>query len=131
MSERKWMYVLQGGSEGHEAWTERIRGEVSERLLALEPSRLELTLTEANGSVVLTVDDDEPGIPTAERDRLFDRFTRLDEARDRDHGGAGLGLAIVKEIIEHHRGTITIAESSQNGTRVTITLPSASASNED
>ena len=47
MSERKWMYVLQGGSEGHEAWTERIRGEVSERLLALEPSRLELTLTEA------------------------------------------------------------------------------------
>ena len=47
MTERKWMYVLRGESESHDAWTARIRGEVSQRLLDLGPSRLELTLTEA------------------------------------------------------------------------------------
>ena len=63
---------------------------------------IELAVTETNGSVALTVDDDGPGIPTADRDGLFYRFIRLDKARDRDHGGAGLGLAMVEEIIEHH-----------------------------
>ena len=52
--------------------------------------------------------DDGPGIPAADRDRVFDRFTRLDDARARDAGGAGLGLAIVRELVRRHGGTVRL-----------------------
>ena len=55
---------------------------------------------------VVTVTDDGPGIPAADRERVFDRFTRLDDARARDAGGAGLGLAIVRELVRRHGGTV-------------------------
>ena len=71
---------------------------------------------------VLTVDDDGPGIPPAERDRVFDRFVRLDDARARDAGGSGLGLAIVREIVRSHGGIVTASESPLGGARFTITL---------
>ena len=51
--------------------------------------------------------DDGPGIPAADRDRVFDRFTRLDWDRGRDSGGAGLGLAIVRELVAAHGGSVT------------------------
>ncbi len=56
---------------------------------------------------------------------MFDRFTRLDEARDRDHGGAGLGLAIAQEIAQHQNGTIILDESSLGGTKATRRLPAS------
>jgi signal transduction histidine kinase len=72
--------------------------------------------------VVLTVTDDGPGIPEPDRARVFDRFTRLDDARTRDSGGAGLGLAIVRELVRLHRGTVTLGDAAP-GLRVAIALP--------
>ncbi|WP_030455137.1 sensor histidine kinase [Herbidospora cretacea] len=71
---------------------------------------------------VLEVLDDGPGIPEEHRETVFHRFTRLDEARDRDAGGAGLGLAIAREIVAAHGGTLTI-EDSPRGALFRMTLP--------
>jgi len=73
--------------------------------------------------VELVVEDDGPGIPEAERERVFDRFVRLDEARARDAGGSGLGLAIVREIVIAHGGTVTITSAPAGGARVVVRLP--------
>lgn len=70
----------------------------------------------------LTVTDDGPGIPAADRHRVFDRFVRLDEARARDAGGAGLGLAIVADIVAAHRGRVWV-EDNQPGARFHVQLP--------
>jgi signal transduction histidine kinase len=72
---------------------------------------------------VLTVADDGPGIPELERERVFERFARLDDARSADTGGTGLGLAITRDIVERHGGTITIDPDHRLGTRFRITLP--------
>jgi len=73
-------------------------------------------------AAALTVVDDGPGIPAADRDRVFERFTRLDGARSRRTGGTGLGLSIVADIVHAHHGTIHITDN-QPGARLTITLP--------
>jgi signal transduction histidine kinase len=75
--------------------------------------------------VVLTVDDDGPGIAPADRERVFDRFVRLDAGRSRSSGGAGLGLAIVREIVAAHQGSVRIGDRPGGGTRVTVQLPFA------
>jgi len=76
-----------------------------------------------DGDVVLRIDDDGTGIPEPERERVFERFTRLDEARSRDAGGAGLGLAIAREIAFRHHGTLTVAEAPSGGARFTLVVP--------
>lgn len=73
--------------------------------------------------VVLQVEDDGTGIPAAEREHVFDRFVRLDEARARDAGGSGLGLAIVREIAIAHGGTVTASDGSSGGALMTLSLP--------
>jgi signal transduction histidine kinase len=75
--------------------------------------------------VVLTVDDDGPGIPEAERERVFDRFTRLDDGRARDAGGLGLGLSMVKAITDQHGGSVAIEDAPLGGARVRVRLPAA------
>ncbi len=67
--------------------------------------------TEADGRAVLRVWDDGAGIAPADRERVFERFTRLDEARDRDRGGSGLGLSIVGTIAADHGGTVSITDT--------------------
>jgi signal transduction histidine kinase len=74
---------------------------------------------------VLTVSDDGAGIPTADRDRVFERFTRLDGARARDAGGAGLGLAIVREVVEAHGGSAAVG--GDHGAVLTVRLPTSTA----
>jgi signal transduction histidine kinase len=86
--------------------------------------RIVLTLKEADGQVVLTVADDGPGIPAADRDRVFDRFVRLTTARGRDDGGSGLGLAIVAEVTRLHGGTVRVTETPLGGALVEARLPS-------
>jgi signal transduction histidine kinase len=72
-------------------------------------------LTADGSQTVLEVTDDGPGIPREHREIVFDRFTRLDQARDRDHGGSGLGLAIARDIAVAHHGTLSVAPMA--GTR--------------
>jgi signal transduction histidine kinase len=86
-------------------------------------SRIEITVAKRDGDVMLTVGDDGPGIPAADRRRVFDRFVRIDTDRSRQGGGSGLGLAIVAEIVAAHDGTVGIDERPGGGTRVTVTLP--------
>jgi heavy metal sensor kinase len=71
----------------------------------------------------LWVADTGPGIPPEHRERVFDRFHRVDTGRARDRGGTGLGLAICKAIAEAHGGTIALAPQDGPGTRVELTLP--------
>ncbi|WP_182903796.1 cell wall metabolism sensor histidine kinase WalK [Microbispora sp. H10830] len=76
----------------------------------------------ADGQAVLAVTDDGKGIAPADRERVFERFTRLDEGRRRDAGGTGLGLAISRDIAHAHRGTLRI-EDSPRGARFVLRLP--------
>lgn len=84
---------------------------------------VDFTLSERDGHAILTVMDDGPGIPPEQRQRVFERFTRLDDARSADDGGTGLGLAITRDIIGRHGGEITIDPDHRPGTRFTIWLP--------
>ncbi len=88
-------------------------------------SVIALGVDQDDGWVTLTVDDDGPGIAPADRTRVFERFTRLDEARTRSAGGAGLGLAIVAAIVEDHGGTVAIETSSLGGARFVVRLPAS------
>ncbi|MFB9832745.1 sensor histidine kinase [Actinoallomurus acaciae] len=72
---------------------------------------------------VLEVTDDGPGIPPEHREVVFDRFTRLDEARDRDRGGSGLGLAIARDIAVAHRGSLSVAATREPGACLRAVLP--------
>jgi len=74
-------------------------------------SKVVLQVRAEGGDAVLTVVDDGPGIPADERDRVFERFARLDDARDRDAGGTGLGLAIVRELLRRSDGSISLQDN--------------------
>ncbi|WP_251151400.1 HAMP domain-containing sensor histidine kinase [Cellulosimicrobium sp. Marseille-Q4280] len=80
-------------------------------------------VTAAPGSLV--VDDDGPGIDAADRERVFERFTRLDEARERDAGGTGLGLAIARETAREHGDDVVLGESPLGGLRAEVTMSRA------
>ncbi len=77
--------------------------------------------------VVLTVDDDGPGVKPQHRQVIFERFSRLDEARAVDGGGSGLGLAIVRSIADRHAGRSWVEESPSGGARFVLALPGADA----
>lgn len=79
----------------------------------------------SGGRVTLTIDDDGDGIPLADRDRVFDRFVRLDDARARDTGGSGLGLAIAREIARAHGGAVRVEDAPTGGARLRVELPAA------
>jgi signal transduction histidine kinase len=85
--------------------------------------RVSVTLRADGGEIELMVADDGPGINPADRGRVFDRFTRLDDARGRDEGGTGLGLPIAREIVEAHGGRISIGDGP--GGRLVVRLPVA------
>ncbi len=89
-------------------------------------ARVALAVTETSGWATVTVEDDGAGVPEAERERVFERFVRLDEARAREAGGSGLGLAIVRGIVTAHGGAIAVDASRWGGARFTVRLPSGS-----
>jgi signal transduction histidine kinase len=82
-----------------------------------------LSLLERDGWVTFAVEDDGAGIAPEDRDRVFDRFVRLEDARDRDSGGSGLGLSIVREVATLHRGTVGVADGALGGARFEVRLP--------
>ena len=73
----------------------------------------------------MEVCDDGIGIPEKDRDRIFERFYRVDKARSRESGGTGLGLSIAREIVQRHKGTIGLADHKGPGTTIRLTLPIA------
>jgi signal transduction histidine kinase len=75
------------------------------------------------GRLRFVVEDDGPGIPVDQRERVFGRFHRTDAARDRASGGTGLGLAIVRAIADAHGGTVTAGASPEGGARIELELP--------
>ncbi|NUR03744.1 MAG: HAMP domain-containing protein [Streptomyces sp.] len=77
----------------------------------------------ADRTVRVEIADDGPGIPVEERERVFDRFVRLDASREQHSGSAGLGLAIAKAIVGAHRGSIAVAEADAGGALVVVGLP--------
>ena len=76
-----------------------------------------------NQMLVVTVEDNGPGIPDSEKEHIFDRFYRLDDSRARDTGGTGLGLAIAKEAVMLHGGEISVKDARGGGSIFTITIP--------
>ena len=71
------------------------------------------------------IDDDGPGIPEADFERVFAPFVRLEELRSQETGGIGLGMAIARSIVRGHGGDITLANREGGGLRVTLHLPRA------
>ncbi len=80
-------------------------------------------VAQAEADAVLTVEDDGAGIPAGDRERVFERFVRLDEARAQDAGGSGLGLAIVREIVRAHGGDVRVDAAASGGARFVVSLP--------
>ncbi|WP_171075133.1 sensor histidine kinase [Nonomuraea basaltis] len=85
-------------------------------------SRIDFSVTVEGDEVVVTVTDDGEGIPPQDRERVFERFTRLESARAKEKGGSGLGLPLSREIATAHHGTLTIADYSP-GARFVVVLP--------
>ncbi|MEU0048797.1 ATP-binding protein [Streptomyces sp. NPDC006309] len=90
---------------------------------------IRIALNRRQGTVELVISDDGAGIPPADRERVFERFTRLDEARSREVGGSGLGLAIVSGIVMAHGGTVRAeaddapGQGGLGGARLLVRLP--------
>ncbi|WP_184785705.1 sensor histidine kinase [Phytomonospora endophytica] len=95
-----------------------VRHAVSEVTVSLHPD---------GTGVRISVCDDGEGIPEDDRDRVFERFTRLDDARSRDKGGTGLGLPIVRELVGRHKGSVTLRDARPGarrpGLRADVWLP--------
>jgi signal transduction histidine kinase len=82
-----------------------------------------LTLTTTPTEAVLWIDNDGPPVPEGDRDRIFERFVRLDEARTRDHGGSGLGLAITRATMQAHHGDAAVVDGPAGWCRFELRLP--------
>jgi signal transduction histidine kinase len=91
--------------------------------------RISVAAYRAGGDVLLEVADDGPGVPPEDRERIFERFARLDGSRSRLNGGTGLGLAIVRQVVHEHAGTIRVEPATPDalppGARFVVALPSA------
>ena len=83
------------------------------------------TLRSDGAGVLLAVEDDGPGIPPGDRERVFERFVRLEPGRAREAGGTGLGLAISASVVGLHGGTISTGETDEGWCRFSVTLPAA------
>ena len=88
-------------------------------------ARVTVSLEESAETARLTIADDGPGIAPEDYARIFERFSRLDEARSADAGGSGLGLAIARDIVVRHGGTLNLFEANRPGATFELRLPAA------
>ena len=101
---------------------ERAVRNLTENAVRHARSQVDLSVSSAAGQVVIDVVDDGPGVPASQRDRIFERFVRLDESRTRDSGGTGLGLPIARQIAIAHHGSLILCESP-TGTHFRLSFP--------
>lgn len=80
-------------------------------------------IAEADGRFLVTIEDEGPGIPPADLERVFQPFVRLEESRGRETGGSGLGLTIAQSVVRSHDGRIALENGAGGGLRVTVSLP--------
>jgi signal transduction histidine kinase len=104
---------------------ERVFRNVVDNAVRHARTRVRIEATAASGRVRVVVSDDGPGVPVDQRERVFDRFVRLDASRTHGSGSTGLGLAIAKDIVVAHAGTIAVTDADVEigGARVVIDLP--------
>ena len=101
---------------------QRLLGNLIDNAFAYGGKKVEIMTRNQNGTILLSVLDDGPGIPEQEMDRLLRPFERLDSARGQD-GGSGLGLAIADRISRMHGGHLSLHNRASSGLEVRITLP--------
>lgn len=89
-----------------------------------EGGQVYIDMQERDGFIIIRIEDTGDGIPEAERERVFERFYRLDDSRSRETGGTGLGLAIAKEAVTMHGGRIEISDGTEGGCAFIIIIPS-------
>ena len=112
--------------EGSSAQLERAVSNVLLNAVAHAATAVRLEVAEDGSRVLVRVDDDGPGIEPADRERIFERFVRLDASRQRQRGGAGIGLSLVRAIVERHGGEVSVSEAPElHGARFVVDLPRA------
>lgn len=116
-----------GRVEGNDRLLARVVRNLVDNAARHAEGRVELRVhsesTDLGERVLFSVADDGAGVPPEDRERIFDRFTRLDEGRARDAGGSGLGLAIVRDVVEAHSGTVSVGVRDGGGAVFTVDLP--------
>jgi signal transduction histidine kinase len=117
--------VSAGQVRGNEPDLQRMISNLVSNAVRHARQEVRVELAEHGGAVTLTVSDDGPGIALEDRERVFERFTRLDDARSREDAGVGLGLPIARSVVAAHRGTIDVRASDLGGAAVVVTLPAA------
>ena len=111
-----------------DAW-EQVLGNITQNIIRYTPAGspvsvgLHRIMSEGNSVAELVIDDSGPGIPENMRERIFDRFARLDDSRSTETGGFGLGMSIIKATVLAHLGTIALQESPTGGLRIRIQVP--------
>lgn len=108
--------------DGNEGLLGQVTRNLADNAARHAASTVRLSVSTKDARALVTVEDDGDGIQPSDRERVFERFVRLDEARGRDAGGTGLGLAIVRELVNAHGGSVTIDESPLGGARVVVML---------
>ncbi|AJP03862.1 histidine kinase [Streptomyces cyaneogriseus subsp. noncyanogenus] len=112
--------VAVAGSRGQ---LERVLANLLDNAQRHARSVVEVSVRREGAWAVVGVADDGEGVPVAERERIFERFVRLDAARSRDDGGAGLGLAIARDVAVRHGGTLTVRDAPAGGALFELRLP--------
>ncbi|MFG3253075.1 sensor histidine kinase [Streptomyces sp. NPDC048172] len=118
--------LADGEVRGSRGQLKRVLGNLLDNAQRHAEGEVTVALRTGADGLVLEVADDGDGVPEEERERIFERFVRLDGARSRDDGGAGLGLAIARDVAERHGGSLTVSASPDlDGALFVLRLPLA------
>jgi signal transduction histidine kinase len=121
---RIWTHAVSAGRvSGDRPKLERLVRNLTDNAARHASGLVVLSLRTSDDGALLAVEDDGHGVSTEDRERILERFVRLDEARDRDSGGSGLGLAIVRELAIAHGATLLVTEASIGGARFELRFP--------
>jgi two-component system, OmpR family, sensor histidine kinase SenX3 len=133
LADARHVTIVSGGDAGAEVYGDEpllvvaIHNLISNAIVySPKGSRVGIGVSHSDGIVEIAVTDQGIGIPEEDRDRVFERFFRIDPARSRHTGGSGLGLSIVKHVVQNHGGDIRVWSKAGSGSTFTVRLPEAS-----